>query len=125
MTNFEKVLEFHKAFGAKIAESPELGTIEMQDLRWKLIDEELTELWEAYRSDDIVAVADALGDLLYVVYGAAISHGIPIDDVVTIIHHSNMTKLGEDGKPILRAYDDKIMKGPNYQPPNLRPVLGL
>lgn len=95
---------------------------EVKELRCAVIEEEAAELRTAIEDDDIVEVADALGDLLNVVYGAALTFGIPIDEVFTEIHRSNMTKLDHDGEPILRA-DGKVLKGPNFSPPDLMPIL--
>jgi predicted HAD superfamily Cof-like phosphohydrolase len=92
-------------------------------LRFDLIEEEFNELREALEADDIVEVADALGDIAYVVYGAAKTFGIPLDEVVDEIHRSNMSKLGEDGKPIYRESDRKVLKGENYFPPNIKAIL--
>ena len=90
----------------------------MAQLRLDLIDEEVGELHEAVDAGDIVKVADALADIVYVVYGAADTWGIPLDAVVAEVHRSNMTKLGEDGKAIRRE-DGKVLKGPHYAPPNI------
>ncbi|MGW8180765.1 MAG: pyrophosphohydrolase domain-containing protein [bacterium] len=116
-SNFEKVLEFHQHTGACI-DGP-FHDWDNARLRVDLIQEEFErELMPAWRAQDFVAVADALGDLAYVVYGAAISIGIDLDSVVDEIHRSNMTKLNPDGTPVLRE-DGKILKGPNYEPPIL------
>jgi phosphoribosyl-ATP pyrophosphohydrolase len=95
---------------------------EVKQLRCALIDEEAGEFRDAIEAGDIVAVADAIADLLYVVYGAALTFGIPVREVFADIHRSNMTKLDDDGRPVLRA-DGKVMKGRNYSPPNLLPIL--
>jgi predicted HAD superfamily Cof-like phosphohydrolase len=87
-----------------------------------LIEEELNELKEAIANDDLVEVADALADLLYVVYGAGAAFGINLDACFHEVHSSNMSKLGEDGKPIYRE-DGKVMKGPNFREPALRDIL--
>lgn len=92
------------------------------DLRLKLIEEEFKELRDAIAARDIVEVADALGDLLYVVFGTAIEFGIDMEPVNDEIHVSNMSKLGAGGKPIYAA-NGKVLKGPNYFPPNIRKVL--
>ncbi len=94
----------------------------MGRFRCAAIDEEAQELRDALDADDIVEVADAIGDLLYVVYGAALTFGIPTSEVFSEIHRSNMTKLDENGEPILRA-DGKVLKGPNFSPPDLMPLL--
>lgn len=123
-TNFEKVLEFTKTYGAYFAPLPSLPDQTTIDLRIKLVQEEWNELMSALDRKDITAVADALGDLEYVLNGFALACGINLDDIVTEIHWSNMTKLGEDGKPIYRE-DGKVLKGPNYQPPNLVKILQI
>ena len=95
---------------------------DVKALRCALIEEEAREFRDALDADDIVEVADAIGDLLYVVYGAALTFGIPAREVFAEVHRSNMTKLGADGEPLLRA-DGKMLKGPNYSPPELLPIL--
>lgn len=97
---------------------------EIVSLRISLIEEELRELCEAVNDKDIVEVADALADLLYVVYGAGHAFGINLDLAFTNVHVSNMSKLGEDGKPIYRE-DGKVLKGPNYFPPKIERALTL
>lgn len=118
----KSVREFHEAFGAPFADAPRMLTPERAQLRSSLIAEELEEYVAAVRDGDLVAVADALGDLLYVVYGTGVEHGIDLIPVFTEIHRSNMSKLGADGKPVLRD-DGKILKGPDYSPPNLAAVV--
>lgn len=146
--SYERVREFHETFGHPVADEPTIANDDRLVLRLALILEEAIELADAmgfatddlkdsadymlnkigprvYEDDvDIVAVADALGDLEYVTNGAALEMGIDLPAVVTEIHRSNMTKLGPDGKPIYRE-DGKILKGEGYEPPNLRPVLGI
>lgn len=124
MTPAEMVREFHETYGAYIQDSPDAGNFALRRLRWNLIEEEVGELNEALGLGDIVEIADALGDIAYVVYGAAISFGIDLDAVLTEIHRSNMSKLGEDGKPIYRE-DGKVLKGPNFFKPDLKKVLDL
>lgn len=145
----DRVREFHEAFGHPVTATPDPMTKGLRELRVKLIAEELTELCDALGVDleiirsakdgewrvkveataddedvDLVEAADALGDLDYVVAGANLVFGFPAQDVSAEIHRANMSKLGEDGKPIYRE-DGKVMKGPNYTPPNVRAVLGL
>lgn len=120
--SFDMVREFHKAFGHPVNTTPRtLGPIR-SSLRVGLIEEELNELKEAVADDDIIAIADALADLDYVVNGAALEWGIDLPVVTAEVHRSNMTKLGLDGKPIYRD-DGKILKGENYTPPDIKKVL--
>jgi len=128
----DQVREFHETYTCDIADSPTVGTEALRILRYDLIAEEADELYKALgepgypggsdTAPDVVQIADALGDLAYVVYGAALAFGIDLDAVVDEIHRSNMSKLGADGKPIYRE-DRKVLKGPNYFPPNLKEVL--
>jgi predicted HAD superfamily Cof-like phosphohydrolase len=121
--NSQKVRKFHTIFGHEIRATPGFPDEKVRMFRRNFIREELEELEVADDQNDIVGVADALGDLLYVVYGAALVYGIDIDAVFREIHRSNMSKLGEDGKPIYRESDNKVMKGPNYFKPDLETVL--
>lgn len=122
MTNFRKVEEFHKTFGHEIEESPSWPTPEVLDLRVDLIEEELEELKEGLSHGSFVEVADALTDLLYVIYGMGHTFGIDLDSCFEEVHSSNMSKLGADGKPIYRE-DGKVLKGPNYRKPNLEKII--
>lgn len=117
------VVEFHTSFGLPCHTTPQ-GQIDpgLARLRIDLLKEEVTEFEQAAVSGDIVAVADALGDIAYVLYGTALTYGINLDEVISEIHRSNMTKLGPDGKPILRE-DGKVLKSEGYSRPNLRQVL--
>ena len=124
MTNFTLVKNFHLVFQQPIRNEPTLLSTEERMLRVGLIDEEADELHRALTTENLVGSADALGDLLYVTYGTAVQMGIPIDEVFAEIHRSNMTKLDENGKPIFRE-DGKVLKGPNFQPPDLKGILGL
>ena len=123
-TNFQRVKEFMKSFGQEVKSKPAWPHWETMDLRIDLIQEELGELKDAIVDGDgtLVDVADALSDLLYVVYGAGHSFGIDLDDCFAEVHRSNMSKLGEDGKPIYRE-DGKVLKGPNFSEPDLTSVL--
>ena len=123
-TNFELVGEFMETFGQNVLTHPTFPSKKVQKMRVKLIREELKELIEAINENDIVEVADALTDILYVTYGAGHAFGIDLDACFAEVQRSNMTKLGEDGKPIYRQ-DGKIIKGPNYSEPNLQKVIGL
>jgi len=122
MTNAEKVKEFMEAFGQEVKESPELADHKTACLRLKLILEEFEELEDAQAEGHLVGIADALSDLLYVVYGTAHTFGIPIDKCFNEVHNSNMSKLGADGKPIFRD-DGKVLKGPNFYEPDLKGIL--
>ncbi len=122
ITNFELVGDFMEAFGQLVLDEPQLPGENIEDLRVDLIAEELQELKEALNNRDIVEVADALTDLLYVIYGAGHSFGIDLNDCFDEVHRSNMSKLGEDGRPIYR-HDGKVLKGPNYFPPDLESIL--
>jgi len=121
-TNFELVGDFMEAFGQEVNCEPTLRDKDTQDLRIDLIQEELDELALGIDNNDIVEVADALTDLLYVVYGAGHAFGIDLDECFTEVHESNMSKLGENGRPIYRE-DGKVLKGPNYFVPNLEEIL--
>ena len=118
MTNFEKVGVFMKTFGQEVKRSPALSANKINELRVSLIKEELDELIEAMNKKDLVEVADALTDILYVTYGAGHAFGINLDECFEEVQNSNMSKLDSNGKPI---YDDKgkVMKGPNYFKPDL------
>ena len=118
MSNFESVKTFMKTFGQEVKEKAEFPSSKITSLRYDLICEELSELKEAINNKDIKEVADALTDILYVTYGAGHAFGINLDKCFEEVQNSNMSKLGEDGKPI---YNDKgkVMKGPNYFKPNL------
>lgn len=121
-TVFDMVLEFSRSFGAHIGSRPELPPQNILDLRKALVIEEWNELMAAIDRNDLVGVADALGDINYVVQGFAIACGIDLDAVTEEIHTSNMTKLGGDGKPLYRD-DGKVLKGPDYRPPNLSKII--
>ena len=116
MTISQQVREFHETYDQPIRVVPTINVPERK-LRLDLILEEVKELQEALEANDIVEVADALGDIAYVVYGAALTFGIPLDEVVDEIHRSNLSKLGADGKPIYRESDRKVLKGPDYFTP--------
>lgn len=125
-TNAELVKAFMVAMDQQMAPSPtSVVSTSVQNLRYDLIAEELAEFLTAQVDNDVVGIADALADLLYVVYGAAHTYGIPIDAIFSEVHRSNMSKLGDDGRPVLRPADGKVMKGPNYSAPALEPILGI
>ena len=118
MSNFSKVGTFMKTFGQDVKTEPSFSTDKINKLRIDLIKEELEELTDAINKKDLLEVADALTDILYVTYGAGHAFGIDLDKCFEEVQNSNMSKLGLDGKPI---YNDKgkVMKGPNYFKPNL------
>ena len=118
MSNFSKVGIFMKTFGQEVKDKPSFSTDKINKLRIDLIKEELQELTEAMKNKDLLEVADALTDILYVTYGAGHAFGINLDKCFEEVQNSNMSKLDENGKPI---YNDsgKVMKGPNYFKPDL------
>ena len=118
MTNFEKVGKFMKTFGQEVKSKSSLSSEKINNLRVSLIEEELEELKQAINEKNLLEVADALTDLLYVTYGAGHAFGINLDKCFNEVQKSNMSKLGLDGKPI---YSDKgkVLKGPKYFKPNL------
>lgn len=118
MTNFEKVAQFMKTFEQEVQTRSSLSTNKINDLRVNLIQEELDELKEAIRNNDIIEVADALTDILYVTYGAGHAFGVNLDKCFDEVQKSNMSKLSLDGKAIFND-SGKVMKGPRYFKPNL------
>ena len=122
MTNFEKVGTFMKTFGQEVKQSPALSTDKINELRVSLIREELDELIAAMNKKDLVEVADALADILYVTYGAGHAFGLNLDRCFQEVQNSNMSKLDNNGRPI---YDEngKVMKGPNYFKPDLKKII--
>ena len=122
MTNFEKVGIFMKTFGQEVKDRPSFSTEKINNLRVSLIEEELKELKDAMESKDLLEVADALTDILYVTYGAGHAFGINLDKCFDEVQNSNMSKLDPDGKPIYNDFG-KVMKGPNFFKPNLKKFL--
>lgn len=122
--HLDQVKEFHDAFGVRSATEPVIPFAEVWHLRGKLLDEELEEYGEACENDDLVEVADALADQLYILLGTIQAHGLQdkIEEIFDEVHRSNMSKLGEDGKPVYRA-DGKVLKGLNYSPPDIASIL--
>ncbi len=118
MTNFNKVGTFMKTFGQEVKTKPSFSTDKINKLRLDLIKEELSELTEAMNKKDLLEVADALTDILYVTYGAGHAFGINLDKCFEEVQNSNMSKLDENGKPIYNEHG-KVMKGPNYFKPDL------
>ncbi|MDC0402734.1 nucleoside triphosphate pyrophosphohydrolase family protein [Candidatus Pelagibacter sp.] len=118
MSNFDKVGTFMKTFGQEVKTKPSFSSDKINKLRIDLIKEELQELTEAMQKKDLLEVADALTDILYVTYGAGHAFGINLDACFNEVQNSNMSKLGKDGKPIYNE-SGKVMKGPNYFKPDL------
>ena len=119
MSNFEDVKKFMKTFGQIVREKAEFPDNKTMRLRYDLIKEELDELEHAMETKNLKEVADALTDILYVTYGAGCAYGIDLDKCFKEVQRANMSKLGEDGKPIYNE-KGKVMKGPNYSEPNLK-----
>ena len=122
MTNFNKVKTFMKTFGQEVKTKPSFSTEKINSLRYDLINEELEELKVALENKDLLEVADALTDILYVTYGAGHAFGIDLDKCFDEVQNSNMSKLDENGKPIYNEAG-KVMKGSNYFKPNLSKFL--
>ena len=118
MTNFQKVKTFMQPFGQEVKSRPSYSTEKINQLRYNLINEELEELKQAIINKDLLETADALTDILYVTYGAGHAFGIDLDKCFEEVQNSNMSKLGEDGKPIYNEAG-KVMKGPKYYKPDL------
>ena len=122
MSNFNKVRTFMETFGQEVKTKPSLSNEKINKLRYDLIKEELDELSEAIKNKDLLEVADALTDILYVTYGAGHAFGIDLDKCFDEVQKSNMSKLGEDGRPIYNE-SGKVMKGPAYFKPNLNKLI--
>ena len=119
MSNFEDVKTFMETFGQIVRTKPQFPDEKTIQLRLNLIKEELSELEEAIKNKNLKEIADALTDILYVTYGAGYAYGINLDKCFKEVQRANMSKLGEDGKPIYNE-KGKVMKGPNYTKPNLK-----
>ena len=122
MSNFNKVKTFMETFGQEVKTKPSFSTDKINSLRYDLIKEELEELKEAMENKDLLEVADALTDILYVTYGAGHAFGIDLDKCFEEVQCSNMSKLGDDGKPIYNE-SGKVMKGHKYFKPDLNKFL--
>ena len=124
MTNFNKVGTFMKTFGQEVKTKPSFSTDKINKLRLDLIKEELSELTDAMNNKDLLEVADALTDILYVTYGAGHAFGIDLDKCFDEVQKSNLSKLDKFGNPI---YNDegKVMKGPSYFKPNFKKILNI
>ena len=123
MSNFNKVKIFMETFHQEVKTKPSFSSDKINSLRYDLIKEELGELKVAIENKDLLEVADALTDILYVTYGAGHAFGIDLNECFNEVQNSNMSKLGEDGKPIYNEAG-KVMKGPNYFKPNLSKFVG-
>ena len=119
MSNFDNVKTFMETYGQEVKKTPSFPNDKIIQLRIDLIKEELKEFQEAINNKDLLEIADALTDILYVTYGAGHSFGIDLDKCFAEVQRSNMSKLGENGKPIYNERG-KVMKGPNYFKPNLK-----
>ena len=121
----DAVADFHRAFGLPIQQLPDADIDPgLAQLRMDLVAEEVDELMAASEKGDLVAIADALADIAYVVYGTALTYGIDLDSVLREVHRSNMSKLGADGKPLIRQ-DGKVLKSDRYRPPDIAPIVGM
>lgn len=118
----EQVLEFHMAFDVPVLPAPQFPSEDRRKLRYRILKEEFYEYVAAENEDNFEEVADALGDMAYIIAGTALEYGIPLDRVLDAIHAANMAKLGPDGKPIKRA-DGKVIKPEGWQPPNIAAAL--
>ena len=121
MSYFTDVKDFHVAFGQRVGEKPELPEPEERSLRIKLLTEEFAEYTEAEIEHDLVEIADALADIIYIACGTAVSYGIPLDEIFNEVHRSNMAKL-VDGK-VLRREDGKIQKPEGWTSPDIKNIL--
>lgn len=119
MSNFKDVKTFMETFGQMVRTKPQFPDKKTMQLRFSLIKEELNELEQAMRTRNLKEIADALTDILYVTYGAGYAYGIDLDKCFKEVQRANMSKLGQDGKPIYNE-KGKVMKGPNYSEPNLK-----
>jgi len=124
MSNFEDVKKFMGTFGQIIRTKPQFPDDKTMQLRFDLIKEELNELEHAMKTKNLKEIADALTDILYVTYGAGYAYGINLDKCFKEVQRANMSKLGNDGKPIYNE-KGKVMKGPNYLKPNLKQFVKL
>lgn len=120
-TNQEKVKDFQIAFNSNVSDVSKLPNDKERQLRIKLLKEEFDEYIDGEENNDIVEIADALGDMMYIILGTAVSYGLPLEEIFNEIHNSNMSKL-ENGKPIFRE-DGKVLKGSNYFKPDIKKYL--
>lgn len=121
-TPVDMVREFHTTYDLPIADKPGHPSTDRIKLRRDLISEEYWEYDEGVNKEDLLNIAKELADIIYVVYGAALEYGIPLDEVVAAVHESNMSKLDVDGS-VIRREDGKVLKGPNYKEPDIESIL--
>lgn len=119
-----QVLEFHVAFDVPVLPAPRIPHEDRRKLRFRILKEEFEEYVAAENDDDLTEIADALGDMAYIIAGTALEYGIPLDRVLDAIHASNMAKLGPDGKPIKRD-DGKVIKPEGWRPPDIAAILSM
>ena len=122
MTQFDMVHEFHRIYDCNVASKPELPSKDERALRISLLKEEYNEYIQGEKNNDIVEIADALADMLYIINGTCVSYGIPIDRIFAEVHASNMSKLDENGQ-VIRREDGKVLKGPNYFKPRIQEII--
>lgn len=122
MTQYDMVHEFHRVYDCCISNKPELPNREERALRIRLLQEEYNEYIQGEKNNDIVEIADALADMLYIINGTCVSYGIPIDKIFAEVHASNMSKLDENGQ-VVRREDGKVLKGPNYFKPKIKEII--
>lgn len=118
------VLEFHQKFGGNIGKNSTLPNNAERSLRQRLLEEEYKEYVHGEETNDLIEIADGLADMLYIIYGTAVSYGLPINEIFQEVHDSNMSKLGEDGLPIYRE-DGKVLKGPNFFKPDIAKIIEI
>lgn len=121
-TPSDMVEEFHRIYGLPVRQEPQIPDKNEIQLRRDLLSEEYWEYDDAAHKNDIVGIADALADMIYIIHGTALVYGIPLDAVFDEVHRSNMSKLDEEGKPLYRE-DGKVLKGSLYSPPNIQEIL--
>jgi predicted HAD superfamily Cof-like phosphohydrolase len=119
---YNSLWEFHEAFDLTRSKTTQFPDRDVRKLRIELLREEWEEYLDGESNDDLVEIADALADIVYIAYGTAVSYGIPLDEIFDEVHSSNMSKLCDDGKPVYRD-DGKVLKGPRYRPPNVQSIL--
>jgi len=122
MTQYNMVHEFHRVYDCNISDEPSLPGKEERALRISLLKEEYNEYIQAEKIGDLVEIADALADMLYIINGTCVSYGIPIEEIFAEVHASNMSKLDENGQ-VIRREDGKVLKGPNYFKPKIKEIM--